>query len=80
MSEVPANGTGYRLVALEARLTRLDNMELAVTKQEVADMKDDIKAIRSAQTWLIRTFVGLCISLSFAGVSMVLLLTNAAGK
>ena len=77
MSDVPANGTGYRLHALEHRVGRLEGYEPAVMRQEIMDVKEDIRAIRSAQTWMIRTFVGLCVSLAFAGVSMVLLLTQA---
>lgn len=77
MSDVPANGTTFRLGALERRVDRLEHLEPAVVRSELDDVKEDIKAIRSAQTWMIRTFVGLCISLSFAGVSMVLVLTNA---
>ncbi len=75
MSDVPANGD-YRLRSLEHRIVRVENLEPAVMKQEISDVKEDIRAIRSAQVWIIRTFVGLCVSLSFAGVSMTILLVR----
>ncbi len=65
MSDVPANVSDFRFRALERRVGRLEDVEPAVMRSELNDVKEDIRAIRSAQVWIIRTFVGLCLSLSF---------------
>lgn len=43
----PANGTAYRLAAAERRLDRIEALEPAVMRQEISNVKDDIRDIRN---------------------------------
>lgn len=82
MSDVPANGVAYRLLALEARLSRIENLEPAVMRQEIRDVKDDLHQMVRDVASLRKLFMGFIVTFSITSISIVvLILTNvASGK
>jgi len=71
MSETPTNGVSYRLGQIERRLGRLEDLEPAVVKAQVDDVKDDIRQLSSDLAAIRKILTGFLVSFAFAAVTTV---------
>lgn len=71
MSDVPTNGTAFRLNALERKVDRLEALEPAVVKAQVADIRDDITEIRADLASIRKILVGFLVTFAFTGITVV---------
>lgn len=74
MGDLPADALGYRLAALERRISRVEDLEPAVMRQEIRDVKEDIQQISRDVSTVKRMFMGFVISFSVASVTLVVLI------
>lgn len=65
--------------SIERRLSRIEQLEPAVTRQQVADMKEDIKEIKDGQDSIRRILIGLLISWGTIGITVVVALFAQTG-
>ena len=65
----PENGIAVRLTNLERAVHRLERLEPAVVKQQVGDIREDLKEIRDELSTVRRILIGFLITFAFAGVS-----------
>jgi hypothetical protein len=71
-SDFPAaNGTNFRLSALERRLDRFENLEPAVMKQEILDMKEDIRSMAQDMSTVKKMFMGFIITFALGTTTLV---------
>lgn len=65
--------------SIERRLLRIENLEPAVTRQQVVDMKEDIQDIKNGQDSIRRILIGLLISWGTIGITVVVALFTQTG-
>ena len=70
MSE-PANGYAFRVASLERRLARLEDLEPAVVKAQLQDVKEDIHQLSSDLAAIRKILTGFLVSFAFAAVTTV---------
>ena len=65
MSDAPTNGVSWRLGSLEHRVQRLEDLDPSVVRQQVQDvvqdvrdLRDDFKAVKTALYTAALTFAG----------------------
>ena len=73
----PGNGTPYRILALERAVDRLERLEPAVLRQEVSDLKDDLRSISRDVAGMKRMFMGFIISFALANATLVAFIFTA---
>ena len=71
MSE-PANGYGYRIAALERRVARIEDLEPAVVKAQLADVKDDIHQLSQDLASIRKILTGFLVTFAFTGITIVI--------
>ena len=71
MSE-PANGYGYRLASLERRVARMEDLEPAVVKAQLADVKDDIHQLSQDLASIRKILTGFLVTFAFTGITIVI--------
>ena len=77
MSTQEPNGTlGFRMGSAERRLEKLEALEPAVVKSQVHDLQEDVHEIRKDVAWIKRTFIAMCVSFTFFGITLTVLLVN----
>ena len=67
----PTDAVAIRLANLERQVERLFNLEPAVVKQEVENIKKDIGYIREDISAIRKILIGFLLSFAFAAVSTV---------
>ena len=70
MSE-PANGYAFRIASMERRVERLEQLEPAVVKAQVQDVKEDIHQLSSDLAAIRKILTGFLVSFAFAAVTTV---------
>ncbi len=70
MSE-PANGYAFRLASLERRVERVEQLEPAVVKQQVADVKEDIAQLAEAVDSIRKILIGFLATFAITGIAIV---------
>jgi hypothetical protein len=73
----PPNGTAYRLQSLERRLDRLENLEPAVMRQEITDIKIDLSDLLKDMRGLRRTLLGFIVTFAVASITIVVLILTS---
>jgi hypothetical protein len=76
VSDVP---NGYRLESLERRLDRLEELEIAVVKQQVEDVKNDIRETREDMAAVRKILIGFLVTFAFAAVTTVVAVISITG-
>ena len=77
MSENAPNG--YRLDSIERRLNRLEELELAVVKQQVNDIKADISAVKDDLGSIRKILIGFLVTFAFTGITTVVTILSLTG-
>jgi len=67
----PANGYAFRVASLERRLARLEDLEPAVVKAQLQDVKEDIHQLSSDLAAIRKILTGFLVSFAFAAVTTV---------
>lgn len=67
----PTDVVAIRLTNLERQVDRLYDLEPAVVKQEVENIKRDIEAIRQDTSDIRKILIGFLLSFAFAAVTTV---------
>jgi hypothetical protein len=67
----PTDVVAIRLTNLERQIDRLFDLEPAVVKQEVENIKRDIEAIRQDTSDIRKILIGFLLSFAFAAVTTV---------
>ena len=78
----PANGYGYRLNSLERRLDRIEQLEPAVMRAQLQDVKDDIHDLAREIGYIRKVLTGFLVTFAFTGITIVIslvVLTHGAG-
>lgn len=70
MSDVPTNGTGFRLTSLERRVDRLENLEPAVMKAEINDIKEAVRAISVEVSAMRKLLMGFMATFALSAVTI----------
>ena len=77
MGDVPANGPGYRLGDLERRISRIENLEPAVMRQEIRDVKEDIRTVARDVAGLRKILIGFIVSFALATAMLVVVILTS---
>lgn len=78
----PANGYSYRISELERRVGRLEALEPAVVKAQVADIKEDIHQLAQEMASIRKILTGFLVTFAFTGITIVIsvvVLTQGGG-
>jgi uncharacterized protein YicC (UPF0701 family) len=67
----PGNGYAFRIASLERRVERVEQLEPAVVKQQVADLKEDIAELASAVDSIRRILIGFLATFALTGIAIV---------
>jgi hypothetical protein len=68
----PANGFGYRLNSLERRLDRIEQLEPAVMRAQLQDVKDDIHELAREIGYIRKVLTGFLVTFAFTGITIVI--------
>lgn len=60
-----------RIASLERQVNRLQDLEPAVVKSEVANIKEDLAVIRDDLSAIRKILIGFLLTFAFAGISTV---------
>lgn len=71
MSE-PGNGYTFRLASIERRVDRIEHMEPAVVRQQVIDLKDDLREVADAVADVRRILIGFLVTFAVLAVGTVI--------
>ena len=72
MTDTPANGFQYRLLELERKIGRLENLEPAVVKSQVNDIKEDIQQLAREIGYIRKILTGFLVTFAFTGITIVI--------
>lgn len=70
MSE-PGNGFAFRIASVERRIERLEQLEPAVVKSQLEDVKQDIHQLSQDLAAIRKILTGFMVSFAFAGITTV---------
>lgn len=70
MSE-SGNGYAFRLAAVERRVERIEGMEPAVVRQQVADLKEDIGQLSEDIASVRRILIGFLVTFAVLAVTTI---------
>lgn len=68
----PGNGFRYRLESIERRLMRIEDLEPAVVKAQLADVKDDIHQLSEDLGSIRKILTGFLVTFAFTGITIVI--------
>ena len=72
MTDTPANGFQYRLLELERKIGRLEDLEPAVVKSQVNDIKEDIQQLAREIGYIRKILTGFLVTFAFTGITIVI--------
>lgn len=75
----PSNGYAFRLASIERRVDRIEQMEPAVVKQQVADVKDDIRQLSEDVASVRRILIGFLVTFAVLAVGTVVTVMQITG-
>lgn len=81
MSE-PGNGHAFRLNSLERRLDRIEQLEPAVMRAQLQDVKDDLHELAREIGYIRKVLTGFLVTFAFTGITIVIslvVLTQGGG-
>ena len=65
-------GFTYRLNSIEGRLKRIEDLEPAVTRQQLNDVKEDLHDLRSELGAIRKILTGFLVTFAFTGITIVI--------
>lgn len=71
MSE-PGNGYAFRLASLERRVDRLEQLEPAVVKAQISDVREDIQQLAREIGYVRKVLTGFLVTFAFAAITTVI--------
>lgn len=81
MSE-PGNGYAFRLASIERRVDRLEQLEPAVVKAQIMDVREDIQQLAREIGYVRKVLTGFLVTFAFAAITTVIsifVITSGAG-
>jgi hypothetical protein len=66
------NGWTYRLAEVERNVRRLQDLEPAVVKSQVADIKEDIHQLATEIGYIRKILTGFLVTFAFTGITVVI--------
>lgn len=76
----PENGLHYRLRSLEQRIQRIEELEPAVVRSQVQDVKEDIHALSQDLAAIRKILIGFLITFAFTGITTVVAIVSLTGR
>ena len=70
---------GYRLDSIERRLNRLEELELAVVKQQVEDIRGHIQEVKEDLSSIRKILIGFLVTFAFSAVTTVVAILSLTG-
>ena len=70
----------FRLSELERRTTRIENLEPAVVKSQVDDMKQDISQLAADMAAIRKILIGFLVTFAFTGITTVVAIVALTGR
>jgi len=67
----PGNGYAFRLASIERRVDRIEQLEPAVVRQQVADLKEDIAELAAAVDSIRKILIGFLATFAVTGIAIV---------
>lgn len=66
------NGWTFRVAELERKVQRLQDLEPAVVKAQVADIKEDIHNLATEIGYIRKILTGFLVTFAFTGITVVI--------
>ena len=70
----------FRLSELERRTTRIENLEPAVVKSQVDDVKQDISQLAADMAAIRKILIGFLVTFAFTGITTVVAIVALTGR
>ena len=70
----------FRLSELERRATRIENLEPAVVKSQVDDVKHDISQLAADMAAIRKILIGFLVTFAFTGITTVVAIVALTGR
>ena len=70
----------FRLAELERRTTRIENLEPAVVKSQVDDVKQDISQLAADMAAIRKILIGFLVTFAFTGITTVVAIVALTGR
>ena len=70
----------FRLAELERRTTRIENLEPAVVKSQVDDVKQDISQLAQDMAAIRKILIGFLVTFAFTGITTVVAIVALTGR
>lgn len=67
----PGNGWTYRIAELERKVQRLQDLEPAVVKAQVIDIREDIHQLAREIGYIRKILTGFLVTFAFTGITVV---------
>lgn len=75
----PNSSVAFRLAELERRITRVENLEPAVVKSQVRDVKRDINQLSQDIAAIRKILIGFLVTFAFTGITTVIAIVALTG-
>lgn len=75
----PNSSVAFRLSEIERRLQRLENLEPAVVKSQVDDLKEDIHTLAQDIAAIRKILIGFLVTFAFTGITTVVAIVALTG-
>lgn len=75
----PNSSVVFRLSEIERRLQRLENLEPAVVKSQVDDLKEDIHTLAQDIAAIRKILIGFLVTFAFTGITTVVAIVALTG-
>jgi hypothetical protein len=70
----------FRLSELERRATRLENLEPAVIRSQVEDVKKDVGQLAADMAAIRKILIGFLVTFAFTGITTVVAIVALTGR
>ncbi len=71
MSDIPTNGNSYRLAAIERRLDRIESLEPAVVKQQIDDVRGELRSVSEEIGSLRKMLLGFIATFALSSITVI---------
>ena len=76
----PNSSIVFRLSELERRVQRIENLEPAVIRSQVDDVKDDLHHLSMELAAIRKILVGFLVTFAFTGITTVIAIVALTGR
>ena len=78
--EAGSSSIQFRLGSIERRIDRLENLEPAVVKAQLEDVKEDIHQLSQDMAAIRKILIGFLVTFAFTGITTVIAIVALTGR